>query len=76
MYINDGIFCNVAIGGLYLSVPIYNFVYEIAKKLSPNSVACVVGSGSLKLEAMFLSLNNLRVETYNLFKSKYKKMIY
>ena len=74
---DNGIFCNVATGGLYLCPPIYRFVRDLALRLPHKSTACVVGTGSSKLEALLLSLpNNLEVETYDLFKSQYKHFIF
>jgi hypothetical protein len=72
-----GTHCRVATGGLYLCPPIYTLLNQVASALPRQSVACVVGTGSSRLEALFLSLSNaLHVETYDLFNSVYKHMIY
>eukprot|EP01047_Picozoa_sp_COSAG01_P016888 COSAG01_NODE_879_length_12944_cov_9.811021_3_plen_592_part_00 len=69
--------CNVATGGAYLCPPVLHLLREVLRQRVPSDgTFCVVGSGSMVLEAWALaSRPNLRVVSFDLFNQEYKHRI-
>ena len=67
--------CDVATGGLYLCPPVVYGVLEVLRRLDVGKKFCVVGSGSLVLEAWALDATNLDVISFDLFNTEYQRRI-
>lgn len=67
--------CDVASGGLYLCPPVVYGVREVLRRLDVGKKFCVVGSGSLVLEAWALETTSLDVVSFDLFNTEYQRLI-
>ena len=67
--------CNVATGGLYLCPAVLLGVREVAKTISSHQKFCVVGSGSLVIEAWILETTELEVVSFDLFVTEHQRRI-
>lgn len=65
--------CNVATGGMYLCPHVLYGILAVLRNIS--GPFCIVGSGSLTLEAWVLAVSNLDVVSFDLFDEKYQQMV-
>ena len=67
--------CNVATGGLYLCPAVLLGIREVATTISSRQKFCVVGSGSLVIEAWVLETTELDVVSFDLFVTEHQRRI-
>ena len=67
--------CDVATGGMYLCPPVLYGIKEILDTLRERQKFCVVGSGSLVLEAWTLETTNIDVVSFDTFDTEYQRRI-